>query len=217
MVNIRQATIQDLQMMQQCNLRNLPENYSFRYYLYHGLCWPQLLHVAEDESGRIVGYVMAKLEEEDEKNKNKPVEAHITSLSVLRTHRKLGIATKLMRAAQHQMRTLFNCDCVSLHVRVTNRAAITLYKDVLGYEILEVDKGYYADKEDAYDMKLQLNKKEEETKATEAVPEGGQQSDSYAESNPEAKKGSGLLTVKQEEESKASKNKKKRDKAKAKK
>ena len=103
MVNIRQATIQDLINMQQCNLRNLPENYTFRYYLYHGLCWPQLLHVAEAENGKIVGYVMAKLDEETEEDskKKKPKIAHVTSLSVLKTHRKLGIATKLMRAAHH--------------------------------------------------------------------------------------------------------------------
>jgi ribosomal protein S18 acetylase RimI-like enzyme len=47
---------------------------------------------------------MAKMEDDEEelkKMKKGVVEAHITSLSVLRTHRKLGIATKLMRAAQH--------------------------------------------------------------------------------------------------------------------
>ena len=103
MVNIRQATIHDLVNMQQCNLRNLPENYTFRYYLYHGLCWPQLLHIAEDDNGKIVGYVLAKLDDDadDEKKKHLRREAHVTSLSVLRTHRKLGIATKLMRATHH--------------------------------------------------------------------------------------------------------------------
>ena len=95
------ATVSDMLNMQHCNLHNLPENYSFKYYLYHALSWPQILFVAEDDSGKIVGYVMAKLEEETEDNKNKPAEAHITSLSVLRSHRKLGIATKLMRAAHH--------------------------------------------------------------------------------------------------------------------
>ena len=46
---------------------------------------------------------MAKMEDDDEENKKKPgvVESHITSLSVLRTHRKLGIATKLMRATHY--------------------------------------------------------------------------------------------------------------------
>jgi ribosomal protein S18 acetylase RimI-like enzyme len=72
MVVIRQATTADLLGMQQCNLKNLPENYTFRYYLYHGVCWPQLLQVAEDDNGNIVGYVMAKLEDEsDDKNKKK--------------------------------------------------------------------------------------------------------------------------------------------------
>ena len=40
MVNIRQATFQDMHTMQECNLWNLPENYTFRYYLYHCLSWP---------------------------------------------------------------------------------------------------------------------------------------------------------------------------------
>ena len=68
--------------------------------MYHALSWPQLLHVAEDDGGKIVGYVMAKLEDDEEKKHGK-IEAHVTSLSVLRTHRKLGIATKLMRASHH--------------------------------------------------------------------------------------------------------------------
>ena len=60
------------------------------------------MHVAEDDDGKIVGYVLAKLEENEDESKmeGKPNEAHVTSLSVLRTHRKLGLATKLMRCAQ---------------------------------------------------------------------------------------------------------------------
>ena len=55
--------------------------------------------------------MLAKLEEMDEKktSADTPQEAHITSLSVVRTHRKLGIATKLMRAAQYQMINVYNC------------------------------------------------------------------------------------------------------------
>ena len=87
--------------MQACNLLNLPENYTFMYYLYHVLSWPYLLQVAEDDNGKIVGYVMAKLEDEDDKKYKNVIEAHITSLSVLRTHRKLGIATRLMNATHH--------------------------------------------------------------------------------------------------------------------
>ena len=48
---------EDLMHMQHCNLLCLPENYQMKYYLYHGLSWPQLSYVAEDEDGEIVGYV----------------------------------------------------------------------------------------------------------------------------------------------------------------
>ena len=98
MVLIRQATVQDLLAMQACNLHNLPENYQIQYYLYHALSWPELLYVAISDEGKIVGYVMAKIEEEDTKKKE-PIHGHVTSISVLRSHRKLGIATKLMRAS----------------------------------------------------------------------------------------------------------------------
>jgi ribosomal protein S18 acetylase RimI-like enzyme len=126
--------------------------------MYHALSWPQLLYVAESDDGKIVGYVMAKMEED---NETEPVHGHITSISVLRSHRKLGIATKLMRASQHAMQTIYEAEFCSLHVRVGNRAAIALYKDVLAFDIVKVEDKYYADGEDAYDMKLTFNKKEQ--------------------------------------------------------
>lgn len=36
-----------------------------KYYFYHLLSWPQLLWVAEDFDGKIVGYVLAKMEEDE--------------------------------------------------------------------------------------------------------------------------------------------------------
>merc|ERR1711972_833017 len=86
------------------------------------------------------------------------VHGHITSLAVLRTHRKLGIASKLMRASMAVMEECFGAEYVSLHVRYTNRAAFTLYSQTLGFEIHDVEKGYYADKEDAYDMRKMFEK-----------------------------------------------------------
>merc|ERR1712066_810898 len=83
---------------------------------------------------------------------------HITSLAVARTHRKLGIASKLMRASIAAMEECFKAEYVSLHVRYTNRAAFTLYSQTLGFEIHDIEKGYYADKEDAYDMRKMFAK-----------------------------------------------------------
>ena len=126
-----------------------------KYYLYHALSWPELLYVAEDDNGKIVGYVMAKMEDED-LEKDEPVHGHITSISVLRSHRKLGIATKLMRASQFAMRSIYDAEYCSLHVRVGNKAAIALYRDTLRFEVLKVEDKYYADGEDAYAMKRDL-------------------------------------------------------------
>ena len=81
------------------------------------MSWPQLSYVAVDASRpkqcpydppRIVGYVLAKMEEE-------PTDGiphgHITSLSVMRTHRRLGLAEKLMR--QSRKFQLFVCFVVT--------------------------------------------------------------------------------------------------------
>merc|ERR1712176_646511 len=82
--------------------------------------------------------------------------------------RKLGIASKLMRASIAVMEECFKAEHVSLHVRYTNRAAFTLYSQTLGFEIHDIEKGYYADKEDAYDMRKMFVaglKKQEAAKA----------------------------------------------------
>ena len=99
---------------------------------------------------------------------------HITSLSVMRTHRRLGLAEKLMRQSrmsifpQQQDKTLipgaekamaetYNAKYVSLHVRVSNKAALALYRDTLGFKVDGTEAKYYADGEDAYGMKMDLD------------------------------------------------------------
>jgi peptide alpha-N-acetyltransferase len=148
--------------MQNSNLWCLPENYAMKYYLYHQLNWPQLLHVAENAKGQIVGYVLAKIDDDDG-----PLHGHITSLAVLRTHRKMGIATKLMRQAHKRMQESFGAVNCTLHVRYTNRAAHHLYKTTLGYEQFDIEKGYYADGEDAYAMRMVFREYSEEDKKAE--------------------------------------------------
>jgi peptide alpha-N-acetyltransferase len=159
MVNIRQAQPEDLLAMQTCNLSCLPENYQLKYYMYHILSWPQLMFVAEDMSrGRIVGYVLAKMEEDAD-----DVHGHITSLAVLRTYRKMGIAYRLMVAAHNAMRETFKARYSSLHVRKSNSAAKHLYIDKLGYEVHDTEAKYYADAEDAYDMRCMFQASVEKT------------------------------------------------------
>lgn len=127
-----------------------------KYYFYHLLTWPQLSYVAE-HNGQIVGYVLAKMDEEAGNEKNPP-HGHITSLAVRRNYRRLGLAKKLMDQSAFAMVETFKAKFCSLHVRVSNRAALNLYKETLQFDIDDTEKGYYADGEDAYKMKKDLNK-----------------------------------------------------------
>ncbi|PPR01246.1 hypothetical protein CVT24_006010 [Panaeolus cyanescens] len=145
--------------MQACNLQNLPENYALRFWLYHLMTWPQISFVAEDAKGQIVGYVLAKIEHPSEDDKEAHVHGHVNSISVLRSYRRLGLANKLMLLAQEAMTSIYHAEYCSLHVRRSNRAAIGLYRDSLGFEVAKVEKGYYGDGEDAFSMRLNLQNK----------------------------------------------------------
>lgn len=108
---------------------------------------------------KLVGYVLAKMND-DPDQQNEPPNGHITSLSVMRTYRRMGLAEKLMRQALFALREVHDAGYVSLHVRQSNRAALHLYRDTLEFEVLKIEKGYYQDGEDAYAMKKVLDLKE---------------------------------------------------------
>jgi len=90
---------------------------------------PQLSQVALDEKGNVVGYVLAKMDDD-----STVPNGHITSLAVKRSHRKLGLAKKLMDQAALAMVRCFRAEKCSLHVRRSNRAALHLYSVTLGFE-----------------------------------------------------------------------------------
>ncbi|KAL5111529.1 hypothetical protein TcWFU_002204 [Taenia crassiceps] len=109
--------------MRDCNLDCLPENY--------------LSYIAEESDGEIVGYVLAKMEEDPD-------------------DLPYGLARTLMNLASRAMVENFQARYVSLHVRKSNRAALTLYTKNLGFQAYDVEPKYYADGEDAYAMKKDL-------------------------------------------------------------
>lgn len=164
MIIIRRATVDDLPGMQNCNLHNLPENYQFKYYLYHLTTWPQASYVAVstksngvDEGSReeekVVGYSLAKMEDDTSAGVDPTPHGHITSISVMRSYRRLGIAEKLMRQSLRVLAESFGAKYVSLHVRRSNEAAIHLYRDTLEFDVKEIVSKYYGDGEDAFYMK----------------------------------------------------------------
>jgi len=54
------------------------------------------------------------------------------------------------------MAAVYKAEYVSLHVRKSNRAALGLYRDTLGFSVDKIEAKYYADGEDAYAMRLVL-------------------------------------------------------------
>ncbi len=86
----------------------------------------------------------------------------------------------------------FNARYVSLHVRVSNVAALRLYRDTLQFKVENVEAKYYADGEDAYSMKQDLGFLREEALEAdsddEAVDEGEEVGEVGKEGDGEKKK-----------------------------
>lgn len=101
---------------------------------------------------KIVGYVLGKMEDDPEAEDKTP-HGHVTSLAVMRTYRRMGLAEKLMKQSLYAMCESFKAEYVSLHVRKSNRAALHLYRDSLKFENTSIEKSYYQDGEDAYAMR----------------------------------------------------------------
>ncbi|KAI3936574.1 hypothetical protein MKW92_024458 [Papaver armeniacum] len=153
MADIRQAIMFDIPAIQVCDLLCFPEENRWDYHLFEEYIyfWPRLVYVAEDRgTGGIVGFVIAQ-------TKGEGTESHgyIASLGVAPTHRKSGIAKKLMDAAQNALVKEYGSEYVSLHVRTSNQAAVNLYTEKLGYNY-EIAANFYENREDAYVMQKQL-------------------------------------------------------------
>ena len=87
------------------------------------------LFVARDRAGCIMGFCLCWVI---------AGEVHINTLAVGVTHRRQGIATRLVRFAL----TSTDAARATLEVRVSNAAAIDLYEK-LGFRRTAVRKGYY--------------------------------------------------------------------------
>ncbi|KAK4901758.1 N-terminal acetyltransferase A complex catalytic subunit ard1 [Elasticomyces elasticus] len=204
-MDIRVLRPSDIPHVQQTNITNLPENYFCKYYLYHALSWPQLSYVAVDvsrpkktpyDAPKIVGYVLAKMEEDPADGIQ---HGHITSLSVMRTHRRLGLAEKLMRQSQRAMYETYGAVYVSLHVRVSNVAALALYRDTLGFKVGGTEAKYYADGEDAYGMRMDLDYLREEALDEESEDENTMGKDEGGEVGSAGKAGDDAEGAKKKE------------------
>ena len=76
-------------------------------------------------------------------------------LAVETTHRRYGIGTALVQRAIHRMQQM-GCQSIRLETEVTNKGAMTLYEDRLGFVREELLKKYYLNWGDAFRLRLWL-------------------------------------------------------------
>lgn len=94
----------------------------------------------------------------------------------------------------------YNAVYVSLHVRVSNIAALALYRDTLGFKVGGTEAKYYADGEDAYSMRMDLDYlREEALDAEDADGEDTAGQDEGGEVGSASKAGEGMGALKKKE------------------
>ena len=152
---IRICTFNDLDAVIEVNERELPEDYPFFFYKNILDDYPESFLVAQNKHGKIVAYIMWRVEKAPSINSLKYVyKAHLVSIAVAENYRRRGIATKLLSNSMKAIKKYKIHEYV-LEVRVSNYTAIKLYEK-LDYKIESIKKNYYRDGENAYFMTLKV-------------------------------------------------------------
>ena len=150
---LRRSELGDIIPVIEINLRTLPEHYSD--YFYESLLeeLPEAFIVAEI-SGKIVGYIMCKMEHgfSNFKKLGFVKKGHVVSVAVIDEHRGKGFGSVLVNEAIKGVK-IRQCSELYLEVRCSNNDAVRLYEK-LGFSIIQRLKAYYRDGEDAYVMAI---------------------------------------------------------------
>jgi len=150
MTTFRAFTCDDMFRFNNVNLDPLTETYNLPFYLQYLGKWPEYFSLAEDTHGRMMGYIMGKVE-----GKNESWHGHVTAVTVAPEYRRLAVGKKLMTMLEEISEKVYDAYFVDLFVRISNNVAIDMYKK-FGYSIYRQVLGYYSGTEDAYDMRKPL-------------------------------------------------------------
>ena len=152
---LRRSELGDIIPVIEINLKTLPEHYSD--YFYESLLeeLPEAFIVAEI-SGKIVGYIMCKMEHgfSNFKKLGFVKKGHVVSVAVIDEHRGKGFGSVLVNEAIKVVK-IRQCSELYLEVRCSNNDAVRLYEK-LGFSIIQRLKAYYRDGEDAYVMAIEI-------------------------------------------------------------
>ncbi len=141
--------------------------FTYRYFLHR---FPQLCIFAvpeyddddhnynNDKDMEPIGCVVCKIDtEENEINCQKQEQpnlcGYMAMLAVDTSYRRSGIGTSLVKRVLRRMKKI-GCTSVTLETEVSNKAAIKLYEERLGFLREEYLARYYLNWEDAYRLKL---------------------------------------------------------------
>ncbi|MFX0014524.1 MAG: ribosomal protein S18-alanine N-acetyltransferase [Promethearchaeota archaeon] len=148
---IRKFELRDLDKVMEINRQTLPENYpeSFFRTIYSEL--PSAFLIGE-VNGELIGYTMARIEKGLSHYSifHRAKKGHTVSIAVKQEYRRKGFATHLLKESMAAM-IKQGVNELFLEVRVSNTAAVNLYKS-LGFEIVKEIRHYYRDFESAYLM-----------------------------------------------------------------
>jgi len=154
-IRIRPANDDDIDEVIAINIECLPEHYPLDFWFEHLEKWGKAFYVAE-VVGRVVGYVMSRIEEGV--GYIKPLKrtlGHIVSVAVRERYRRMKLAYIMMVAVHQALKENYGAEEAFLEVRVSNNPAIKLYEK-LGYKIVKRIDNYYLDGEDAFVMAREL-------------------------------------------------------------
>ncbi|HEY8424361.1 MAG TPA: ribosomal protein S18-alanine N-acetyltransferase, partial [Clostridia bacterium] len=139
-------------MIRQAIIEDLPEIYRLEKECFEQDAWTEQNFLGALESGlskifvyqadkKIVGYAVLTVVFD---------EAHLDNIAVSSRYRRQGIGRQLILYILRYLENI-GINKITLEVRISNTAAINLYKS-LGFVIEGVRKKYYEDLEDAYIM-----------------------------------------------------------------